>query len=196
MDQVAATTEPIVDLDVGDQWEIGITVPAGSTVAAAVTAPDGDVANPEPSQVSGGVTVVVPLEQAGRYLAVLTVSGPVAAVVPFVANAGAPTPALPDRAAVRAYLDSVGESSATDEAIDEALAAETANQRRLCDVPAVYEADLAEALKRRVARNLAARAVPIAQMTSFETGAVTQRVTRYDAEVTRLEGPYRKVVVG
>lgn len=197
MSEVAATTDAIVDLDVGDEWCIGITVPDGSTVAVAVTAPDGTVANPTPEAVSGGFTVVVPLEQAGRYLAVLTVSGDVDAVVPFVANAASPTAAsgLPNLAAVRAYLDTNGDSSATDAAITEALNAELVNQRKVCDVPAVYGYDLAEALKRRVARNLAARAVPIAQVTTFEGGSTQQRVTRYDAEVTRFEAPYRKVVV-
>jgi len=197
MDQVAATTDAIVDLDVGDEWEIGITVPPGSTVEVAVTAPGGDVANPDPEAADGGFTVVVPIAEVGRYLAVLTVSGDVAAVVPFVANAYLPTDAegMPGLAEVRAYLDSNGESSQTDAAITGALNAELANQRKVCDVPAVYDYDLAEALKRRVARNLAARAVPIASITTFEGGTTQAKVQRYDAEVTRFEGPYRKVVV-
>jgi len=196
--EVVATTDAIVDLDVGDTWEIGITVPDGSSVAVAVTAPDGTVANPTPVITGGSVSVVAVLTLPGRYLAVLTVSGDEDAVVPFVANAAEPTTAgeMPDLAEVKAYLSTNGETSALDASITEALNAEAAAQRRVCDVPAVYPDDLREALKRRVARNLAARAVPVAQITSFDGTNVSTRVTRYDAEVDRLEGPFRKVDVG
>jgi hypothetical protein len=189
-----AVTPAIVDLDVGDQWRIVVTVPSGSVVAVAVTAPDGAVTNPEPQDGAGEITVIVPTTLPGRYLAVITVTGPVAGVVPFVANASLPSAAgdLPDLTEVRAYLDTNGGTSATDASIQEALDAETDAQRRHCYVPAVYPYDLREALKRRVARNLAARAVPLAQVTSFEGATVQTRVPRLDAEVARLEGPHRK----
>lgn len=197
MSQVAATTQRIVDLDVGDDWCIGITVPEGSAVAVLVTAPDGTTATPTPVVTGGSVSVVVPLADAGRYLAVLTVSGDVNAVEPFTANAAEPTTAgeMPDLTEVKAYLSTNGGTSATDESITEALDAEAAAQRAVCDVPPVYPDDLREALKRRVARNLAARSVPIAQVTTFEGGASATHVPRTDPEVIRLEGPYRKVVV-
>lgn len=197
MSHVTVTTDRISDLDVGDDWCIGITVPAGSAVAVTVTAPDGTTAEPEPVVTGGSVSVQVPLEQAGRYLAVLTVTGDVNAVEAFTANAAQPTPAsgMPDLAEVKAYLSTNGGTSATDEAIQEALDAEAAAQRAVCDVPAVYPDDLREALKRRVARNLAARAVPVAQITTFEGGGTATRVPRTDPEFFRLEAPHRKVVL-
>lgn len=53
--------------------------------------------------------------------------------------------------------------------------------------------DLAEALKRRVARNLAMRSLPLG-VQSDELGAT--RVGSVDPEVRRLEGPYRRLAVG
>lgn len=198
MSQVEATTPRTVDLDVGDDWCIGITVPEGSGVAVTVTAPDDTTTNPEPVITGGSVSVVVPLILAGRYLAVLTVSGDENAVEPFTANAAEPTTAgeMPDLTEVKAYLSTNGNTSTPDASITEALDAEAAAQRAVCYVPPVYPDDLREALKRRVARNLAARAVPVAQVTTFEGGGTATRVPRTDPEVIRLEGPYRKVVVG
>jgi len=94
---------------------------------------------------------------------------------------------------VKAYL---GDSSWTDAEIQGALAAETAAQANRCKIPDPLPADLAEALKRRVARNLAARAVPLQEFSVFDSGATVQRVTRTDPEVVRLEAPYRKLVMG
>lgn len=189
-----AITPAIVDLDVGDQWCIVVAIPDGSLVTVAVTAPNGAVTSPDPIQAGGEITVVIPTTLPGRYLAVVTVSGPVAAVVPFVANASESSPAgdMPTLTQVRAYLDTNGGTSATDASIQEALDAEADAQRRHCYVPAVYPNDLREALKRRVARNLAARAVPLAQVNSFEGATVQTRVPRVDAEVARLEGPHRR----
>lgn len=102
----------------------------------------------------------------------------------------------PDVEDVAAYL---GETSATEDEMAGALAAETAAQSRVCRVPADPEAlsaDLREALLRRVARNLAARSVPVATFTSFEGGASSTRVPASDPEVRRLEAPWRRLVVG
>jgi len=100
---------------------------------------------------------------------------------------------VPDLDAVTAYL---GETSAADEDIQDALDAETAAQAARCRIPQVYPADLAQALKRRVARNLAARSVPVATFTSFEGGGTSARVPTVDAEIARLEAPYRRRTVG
>lgn len=99
----------------------------------------------------------------------------------------------PDLAALQDYL---GDTSCTDDEILDARAAELAAQARRCRVPADMPADLAQALKRRVARNLAARGVPVASFTSFEGGSTVVQVPRYDAEVARLEAPWRKRVTG
>lgn len=99
---------------------------------------------------------------------------------------------VPDLAAVKAYLGV--DHTWSDADIADALAAETAAQSRRCLVTP-YEVDLGQALKRRVARNLAARAVQVTTYTSFEGGASTQRVPTRDPEINRLEGPFIKAVV-
>jgi acyl-CoA reductase-like NAD-dependent aldehyde dehydrogenase len=96
-------------------------------------------------------------------------------------------------------LDDVQEylvdTSATPEEIVDALAAERAAQAARCRVEP-FTQDLRQALLRRVARNLAARRVPVASMTSFDGGQTSTRVPRVDPEVSRLEAPYRRMTVG
>lgn len=192
-----SVTDTDVELDVGDTWVFGLSVDEGSTVAVIVTNPSGVTATPTPTVTGGDVEVQVALTEAGRYLAVITVSlDALDQVHAFTALAIEPTGSLPTLEQVRAYLSTNGGTSQEDATIQEALDAETVAQRRQCRIPASYPADLAEALKRRVARNLAARAVPIAQITSFDGGNVANRVPRTDYEVLRLEGPYRRSVVG
>lgn len=112
-------------------------------------------------------------------------------------------PTAPDRDDVKAYLGP--DHGYADDQIDGALAAETAAQMKLVKLPAdpvppadplPYPADLAEALCRRVARNLAMRGIPLAlQSTVSELGTATARVGSTDPEIRRLEGPYRKRVL-
>jgi hypothetical protein len=99
------------------------------------------------------------------------------------------TPTLPD---CQAYLASVGLTYTT-EAVTDALTAETVAQANVCRVGDPMPADLAQALKRRVARNLTMRAVPLGVM-SNETGATP--LGSNDPEIRRLEKPFRKVVMG
>lgn len=95
---------------------------------------------------------------------------------------------------VKNYL---GDTSHDDDTIKAALAAETAAQARKCRVPSPFPADLAEALMRRVAHNLALRRLPLGiQAALSDGGAVQTRVGGEDAEVRRLEGPFRKRRVG
>lgn len=62
---------------------------------------------------------------------------------------------------------------------------------------AYYAPALAEALCRRVAHNLALRSLPLGLQVAMSEMAATQtRVGGTDAEVKRLEGPYRRLVVG
>lgn len=103
--------------------------------------------------------------------------------------------AIPDAASITAYLGTT--VSFTPQEMAEALAAETAAQAKVCTIPAVYPADLAEALKRRVAHNLALRSLPLGIQASITDVAVaTTRVGGTDAEVARLERPYKKLVFG
>lgn len=110
-------------------------------------------------------------------------------------------PVAPTLPAVKAYLGD--DHSWSDDEVSAALAAETVAQARVVSFPAEdpltplpYPADLAEALYRRVARNLAMRAIPLgAQPTITEMGIGTFRPGQ-DPEVRRLEAPYRRLVVG
>jgi len=103
--------------------------------------------------------------------------------------------AAPTAEDVETYL---GETSYTIEEITAVLSAEKAAQAARCRVPAddaAWPADLAEALKRRVARNLSLRNLPLAQFQGdAEVGLLAPRVV--DSEVRRLEAPWRKVTFG
>ena len=96
---------------------------------------------------------------------------------------------------LKVYL---GASSYSDDQLLSALEAETAAQARVCRVPAadaVWPADIAEALKRRVARNLAMRGIPLAMFQGDADGGTLIPPNR-DPEVRRLEGPKRKLKLG
>lgn len=101
----------------------------------------------------------------------------------------------PDITDVKVYLGD--DHSWTDSQIQSALDAETAAQAARCKIPVEFPADLAEALCRRVAANLAVRALPLGLQSSMSEMAVSQvRVGGGDREVKRLEGPYRRLTVG
>lgn len=103
----------------------------------------------------------------------------------------------PTPAEIEAYLGDAISWGPTE--IASALDAETAAQAAACRLPAdgAYPADLIEALGRRVAHNLALRALPLGvQATVSDMAVATTRVAGMDAEVRRLEGPHRKMLVG
>lgn len=104
----------------------------------------------------------------------------------------------PDLNAVKAYLGDAS-SSWDDDELEAALAAEAAAQTAACRVPdsgAAWPADLAEALCRRVAVNLAVRGLPLGlQSTVTETAIGISRVGGGDREVDRLEAPYRRLSI-
>jgi hypothetical protein len=103
----------------------------------------------------------------------------------------------PNVAAVTEYLGDSVSWGATE--IASADAAELSAQAATCRLPddGAYPDDLAEALCRRVAHNLALRALPLGvQATITDAAVATRAVGGLDAEVRRLEGPYRKVVFG
>lgn len=86
----------------------------------------------------------------------------------------------------------------TDDQLAQVIAAEALLQARLCKVPDDPEAlppDLVQAIYRRVAREVAARGVPLG-MLGADTEYGTARLGRFDAEIQRLEGPSRKFVAG
>ena len=99
--------------------------------------------------------------------------------------------AAPDLAAVKTYLG--GANTYTDPEISAALATETAAQARVCRVPDAatpYDPDLAAALCRRVHRNLSLKAFPLGYTPGIDGGV--SWIGSNDAEIRRLEGPFRK----
>jgi hypothetical protein len=115
-------------------------------------------------------------------------------------------PTAPDLPAVKAYLSSIGTISWTDPQITQALESEITAQANKVRFPVdpeppaealPYPADLADALCRRVARNLALRALPLGVQANITDGAVaTTRIGGLDAEIREKEAPYRKKVMG
>jgi hypothetical protein len=96
---------------------------------------------------------------------------------------------------VKTYLSGTMSDAFTDDALQGALDAEKDDQaRRLrAGVVVTDHPALVEALHRRVARNLALRALPLGIATG-EDSAI--RVGFRDPEIRRLESPYRRVTVG
>lgn len=110
---------------------------------------------------------------------------------------------MPTPPTVTDVLTYLGDDVSWEEpAVQAALDAETAAQAAVVRFPVdpeppaeplPYPADLAEALCRRVAHNLALRALPLGVQASITDSAVaTNFVGGTDAEVRRLEAPYRK----
>lgn len=101
---------------------------------------------------------------------------------------------------VTLYLAGIDPQQAIDTtAVTDALAAEKAAQAKRCRVPLDTEdwpADLAEALCRRVARNLAARPLALGFVPSVDPNGGASYLSSNDPEVRRLEAPYRKLVLG
>ena len=161
-------------------------------VTLTITLPNGTTESPTPTNPETGVYLYDYTPAAGgRYVARFVATG---------ANAGADEDAFdvlaantgqaPTLAEVKLYLGDVSESDAE---VQAALDAERIAQTRRCSTD-TYPPDLVEALKRRVARNLAARRVPLATYTAFENGGGTStRVPMGDAEIDRLEKPHRRM---
>ena len=204
---ISIITAPDV-VDIGDTWRLWLMVmdndgalAAPDDLAVVVTEPDGtDVAATVTAQTTTGVYLVTyEVVDDGAHLAVLTVTdatfGNDVEGLDFVAVD--PESHVPPDASftadVLAYLGASTSASVAD--VADAMESEIWAQRRACRVPVPYPADLHQALKRRVARNLAARMVPVASFTSFEGGGTSSRVPQIDAEIRRFEGPFRKLPV-
>lgn len=178
-----ATTHTSVTRPLDAWWRIGVL--SSAMPAITVTPPDG---TPVEALVplSAPWLVEIQLDQPGRWVAhVVGLDG----AADFTAWVGTIVPAsgMPDRDALSIYM---GDHSYSDEQLDDALAAEAAAQRRVCKIPAVYEADLANALCRRAQRNLFMRGLPLA-IPSGDGDSGPQYLPARDPEVRRLEGPYR-----
>jgi hypothetical protein len=195
---VEAVTPQTERLDVGDTWDFRVSVHPRVTPVARVIKPAIGDAEPEEVTVAvtgdddtGIYTGLYVLEAPGRYLATMSVEGIGGGSESFTVDADPPEAARPNRNAIKTYLGQTG-LSYDDDQIDSALTAELAAQDAVCRIRD-YTADLAEALKRRVARNLAMHNVPLG-IQADETGGT--RVGSIDPEIRRLEAPYKKRVVG
>lgn len=102
---------------------------------------------------------------------------------------------LPTLAELRAWLN-LPATALDDEALQGVLDAEAALQARRCRIPAEgIGADLKQALYRRVGREVAAKGLPLG-LAGVESELGPTRLSRFDAEIERLEGPSRMVVFG
>jgi hypothetical protein len=158
-----------------------------------ITLPGGTTVTPSPVHTGTGVYAAdYAGPTAGRYTAHWVATGANLGAADDVWDVTGTGLAYVTPAVAIAYL---GDTSWGSPDITDALEAERAAQAARCYIDP-YPADLRQALLRRVARNLAARAVPIAQYSSFEGVMTGARVPMQDAEIARLEGPYLRVCVG
>lgn len=167
--------------DVSSAPSISAVLPDGSTESATVE----DLGQ---GFYRAGFTVT----DAGWYTATAIAAG--YGVTAFRANVislADPFANMPDLADIKTYLGT--SPSTADATIVDALNAETQAQMDCCRIPVVYPVTLGQALKRRVARNLALRGIPLAVLQGdAESGSLT--LPGSDPEVRRLEKPYRKLV--
>ncbi len=162
-----------------------------TTVAATITHEDGGTLDitAQLEEISTGVYVVgwVPAIP-GRIVATPTTAGPGAGVTELVIDVQPRTLAFLGLAELRTYL---GASGATDPEILDALTVEQNDQAEWCRIDP-YTPALREALKRRVARNLHARRIPTAPISSYGQGVTgVVATTQLDAEIARLEASRR-----
>ncbi|SCF06514.1 hypothetical protein [Micromonospora mirobrigensis] len=198
---IMATASTSVLLPVGGLWviEVKTTDSDGYAVDSApsvtVTLPGGTTSAPTVGQVTTGrYRVEYIASTTGRYVA--RVVSATHGAVDFAAYVAATTAGtgMPTTDDVAAYLRESAASWSTDD-LQDALDAESAAQRSVCRVGAVYPDDLRQALLRRVQRNLSMRQLPLAVLTGdADTGASI--LPGRDPEVRRLEAPHRKLVMG
>ena len=185
--QVVPLTFEVVDPVTGE-----LTNPTTATLS--IRRDGAPVAAPAMTNTTTGVYTVDYLNpDAGVYEAVFTTTGTLAGVLTDGWVIEPADLAVVTLAQLRAYL---GTTSATDADILDALAVERSDQARTCNIDA-YTAGLRGALMRRVARNLAGRRLPTAQVNSFGqsgSGAGNRLASDLSAEIDRLERPYRSWV--
>lgn len=202
---VRLLSSAVVDRAVGSTWEIRvaadelpvltITKPDGVTLAPAVlfTYDSVGVAPDFVAQYVATVAVLV----AGRYVgSVFTSDG--GALVQCYAAAVTTNANLPDADELSDWLGGVDAHSWETADLTGVLAAESAAQRRVCDIPAAYPDDLRQALLRRAARALDMRR-QLTEQPRTEGGDFDlppAAAPGRDAEIRRYEGPFRRIVIG
>lgn len=112
-----------------------------------------------------------------------------------------PPPATPELDKLRAWLGvptTVVDDAALLQVTEAELLLQAAAVRYDVDVDgvtSVMTADLLQALYRRVGREIAAKGLPLGLL-GLESEFGPARLSRFDAEIERLEGPRRRVVFG
>lgn len=186
---------------IGQAWPLAFwtlddlgRVNTGETPTITVTLPDGSTAAPAPVvQPDLSWLATYTLTAAGRHLAHLATIADAQDVAAYV-DMLTTTSGMPTVADASVYLGQAAASWSMAQ-ITQAFNAERAAQRARCGERAVFPDDLREALFRRVQRNLAMRRLPLAVPTGDADGGPSVIPGR-DPEVRRLEGPYRKRVMG
>lgn len=188
-----------VQLAIGGVWAIDVRAYStdgeydDSALTVQVTLPDGTTDTPTVDVPSlGRGLVAYPVLQLGRYVAHVTST---AGAVDFTAWVAQVTTGV-DMPSVTDLDDYLGNNSHTDEKLERTLSAEAAAQRKACRIPAAYDADLAEALLRRCARNLAFQRVPLSVLQGDADAGTANAYPGRDPELRRLEGPYRRLPTG
>ena len=107
---------------------------------------------------------------------------------------------LPSVEDVRAWI-AVPATVLPDDLLDQVIRAEAELQIRACTVPLdptgepMLGPDLIQALYRRVGREVASKDLPLG-MLGLESEFGPARLSRWDAEIERLEAPNRRIVFG
>ena len=202
-------TPDTVDRYVGQLWEISVRAvdewgyALSGTPAVAITLPDGTAVSPAPDleldgTYTGRWTTSYLLADEGRHLATVSLAGSSAQVLQCYAALVTATADMPTVDMLDAWMGGAGEHSWSDTDLQQALDSEAANQRRMCRAPAAYPPDLWWALMRRAARALAMKRQlteqPRSDSADFDLPP-TMPPGR-DADIRRLEGPWRKLVSG
>lgn len=160
-----------------------------ATVVLELTAPDTSHPTADITHAATGVYTATPIpDQLGEWSYRWQVTGTVTDVVYGrfrIVDAAAESLVTP--ADIAAYL---GANSYNDLQLQDAIDAESAAQAKVCNVPSPYPRDLREALKRRVARNLAMRPIPLAVLRGDAEAGESTILPGTDPEIRRLEKPY------
>lgn len=207
---VRMLTAASVNRVVGEFWDLLVEVRdrCGAPIATDVPVltidlPDGETDTPPVESIGGGGYYVAhTLTMPGRHLATWTTVDNGTAVFAAYATDTVTGPGMPGLDDLRGDPEDdedegyLGPTSWTDAEVQDALDAEAAAQRVVCEVPAAFPADLRQALLRRVARNLALRKLPLAVLRGdADAGTPDTTVPGSDPEVRRLERPYRRLVI-
>lgn len=199
-------TNPSQDLLVGDVWTFDLAVTdadgcaVADSLAVTVTDPSGTDTTPAPEELAGvgAYRLAVTLDAPGRWLAAVAGSQGAAAATAYAQTATDATgmPTIVDLGGTDGNgMGYLGTHSYTDQQLQDALDAEAAAQRRTLRMPAVYSADLRQALLRRAARALALMRINVNTEIDGETGRNTVP-SGLDREIRRYEAPYRRLPVG